>query len=150
VIRNRADDGGRRAAVEADRRQRGQAFVETAISLVFLMLLVLGLLQLTLLVTSKHLVNYAAFAAGRAGLYGASNDPASNGADREAADSVLRMFNVGRSPSAYPIGGGYVVRWGTPFSLPLFPFAGGIVWVESHVPSARQPYIGEYGDNAGR
>jgi hypothetical protein len=130
----------------------GQAVTETVLSLAFIMLLVLGLIHLTFLASTKHIVNYAAFAGARASMYGASDAARAGGPmDRWAVEEVTGMMDWGRPPLGQAAGNGYRVQYPTPFALPLFNHAAGnVVIVTSVVPIARQPDLPEEGDNAAR
>jgi hypothetical protein len=134
------------------RSASGQAVTETVLSLAFIMLIVLGLIHLTFLASTKHIVNYAAFAGARASMYSASDASRAGGPmDRLAVEEVTGMMNWGRPPQSGPATGGYRVQYPTPFALPLFNHAAGnVVIVTSVAPIARQPDLPERGDNAAR
>jgi len=142
----------RSAHREVCRNASGQAVTETVLSLAFILLIVLGLIHLTLLASTKHIVNYAAFAGARASMYNPSDAARTAGAmDRLAVEEVTGMMFWGRRPRTAITGNGYRVLYPTPFALPLFSHAGGsVVIVTSVVPVARQPDLPEEGDNAAR
>ena len=48
--------------------EKGQALAETAITIMFFLLIVLGIIQLSMVMNAKFLVNYAAYCAARAGI----------------------------------------------------------------------------------
>jgi hypothetical protein len=122
--------------------------VETCLALSFLLTIVFALLFLALLASTKHIVNYAAFAGARASMYGAS-DSRSAGQDRLAVREVTRMMNWGRPATSDATPQGYRVSYPTPLAFPLFNHAAGnIVIVTAVSPVPQQPSIPEQGDNA--
>ena len=118
----------------------GQAVTETVLSLAFILLIVLGLVHLTFLASTKHIVNYAAFAGARASMYGAADAARAGGGSmpRQAAEAVTGMMDWGRPPRAGTMGDAYRVEYPTPFALPLFNHAAGnVVIVTAVAPIAR-------------
>lgn len=123
--------------------ERGQSTTETLLVMSFLMLLIFGFVHMSMLATTKYLVDFAAFSGARSALVGRS---AQSGAT--AALSTLEWS----SPSAQEntqrtIRGatrtGVTVRYAVPF--------GGIFNVPvitGFAPALRQPDIPEVGDNA--
>ena len=135
------------------RNASGQAVVETVLSLAFILMILLGLLHLTFLASTKHMVNYAAFAGARASMYSAADSARYAGGpmDRLAVQEVTGMLDWGRPPRTARVGNGYRVEYPTPFAFPLFnDAAGNVVVVTSVAPIARQPDLPEVGDNAAR
>lgn len=141
------------AAERLRRGASGQAATETVFAIGFVLALMLAIVYLSLLVSARHMVNYAAFAGARAAMYSATDWRISGqtGHDRQAAGAVLDMFYWGRPPRTGATSRGFRVEYPTPFALPLFHQDGGnVVVVTSVVPIPRQMEIPEVGDNAER
>lgn len=142
-----------RAAERVCRGESGQAATETVFAIGFVLALMLAIVYLSLLVSVRHMVNYAAFAGARAAMYSATDwrVPGEAGHDRQAAGTVLDMFYWGRPPRTSATPRGFRVDYPTPFALPLIHQDGGNeVVVTSVVPIPRQTQIPEVGDNAER
>jgi hypothetical protein len=128
------------------RRTSGQALVETIIALTIVMTIVLGLINLAMLASTRHMLNFAAFSAARAAVYGRAGDP-------QDPDSVVRTV-VDRLPRGTRLqdagedaNDDYVVTVWAPFSYPMSG-TGGRSMVRSKAPMYVQPDIPEVGDNA--
>jgi hypothetical protein len=134
------------------RGRAGQAVTETVLALAFILLIVLGLIHLTFLASTKHIVNYAAFAGARASMYSASDAARSGGGlDAGAVEAITRMMYWGRRAQGQTTGDSYKVQYPTPFAMPLFRnAAGNVVIVTAVAPIPRQPDLPEEGDNAAR
>jgi hypothetical protein len=131
----------------------GQAVTETVLSLAFILLIVLALAHLTFLASTKHIVNYAAFAGARASMYNAADVARAGGGamDQRAVEAITGMMYWGRPAHGEAMGSAYRVEYPTPFVLPLLNHAAGsVVIVTSVAPVARQPDLPEEGDNAAR
>lgn len=116
--------------------------VETLLSLSFLLVVVLALIQLALLAATRHVVNYAAFAGARASVYGGRGDAVA------AARDVTRILDYGR-PATVSVGAsGVRVRYPTPFALPIFNQGQRQVVVQGEAPMIVQPLVSG-GDNGG-
>lgn len=123
--------------------ERGQSMVETLLSLSLLLVIVMGLLQLALLASTRHVVNYAAFAGARASLYGNQGD------GRAAARDVTRILGYAtRTPTLSPGRTRFRVRYPTPFALPIFNQGQREVVVTGEAPVFVQPTL-RGGDNGG-
>ena len=125
--------------------ERGQSLVETLIALTFLFFLVQALIQLVLLASTRHLVNYAAFAGARASLYG---DGTAARQGREAVRQIGRLLDWG--PDAQVVSSSrtrYRVRYPTPLAMPIFTQRRQVP-VLGEAPAVRQN-VPERGDNAG-
>lgn len=131
--------------------ERGQATIETLLTMGLVTLFIFGLLHLTMMTTTKYLVNYAAFAAARvATLRGAEASEAVEAAQQ--AMEIWRWWPGGsefNTPEVWYDAerGGMVVRYRVPFVRPIFRHTNGL-WVDGFAPVAEQPGIGEKGDNA--
>lgn len=125
----------------------GQAMVETIIALTIVMLIVMGLIHLSMLAATRHVLNFAAFSAARASVYGAAGDQQRS---NSLVQTIIRVLPRGTQlAQAFPQGGNYrVVAW-SPFA---YPFSGttGRTLVTSQAPMYSQPTIEEAGDNASR
>jgi Flp pilus assembly protein TadG len=132
------------------RDRRGQAATETMMVMVFLLMLVFGFMNFCMLVTTKYVVNYAAFAAARA--YMVNHDV---GRAQQAADDVIR--GVGRFWTA-PVSvdtnatlgsrAGVTVRVRVPFGIPLINAGAKGFELVGFSAVTLQPSIEEKGDNA--
>ena len=88
----------------------------------FMILLIFGLMHMVMFAITRYMVNYAAFAAGRAAVVG--NDP------EAAAKAVMGNFNWYASEGGEPPvevsytnrdgASGYEVRTRVPFGLPIY------------------------------
>ena len=125
----------------------GQAMVETIIALTIVMLIVMGLIHLSMLAATRHVLNFAAFSAARSSVYGAAGDQQRS---NSLVQTIIRVLPRGTQLSqASPQGGNYrVVAW-SPFA---YPFSGttGRTLVTSLAPMYAQSTIAEAGDNASR
>ena len=140
-------DTGRLAPVVSGlRREQGQSATETLLVMMFLMLLVFGFIHLSMLATTKYLVNFAAFSEARTVMIGGESQ---NG----AKSALLSLHWAGSTLSAddnttRTIRGttrsGVTVQYSVPF--------GGIFNIEPNItgfaPFTPQPEIQEVGDNA--
>ena len=91
------------------RDERGQAVVEYAIMFPILLLVTLGIIQLSHLFVARHVVEYAAFCAARAMLVEEDSDAAEEQAEKAAL--IVCSSIAGRSgPEGEPI---EVPGWGT-------------------------------------
>ena len=154
------------------RSARGQALVETMVMMSFILLLIFGFVQMTMLMATKYVTNYAAFAAARTATV---SDPfvfvtAKVGT---AATEVIQNLNWWPSPvECTPLGNGKCevgpahreagdfegiptklrlgleVRYRVPFGLPIFNAvpAGGLE-VIGFAPVALQLSVENTGDN---
>jgi len=130
------------------RRTSGQSLVETVIALTIIMMIVLGLIQLSMLAVTRHVSNYAAFAAARASVYGASGLMQAQAAARDITSVLPRGTQF---LGALPSGSSLRVQVSSPFAYPLFTTGpGGKVIVAAQAPTYTQPTILEAGDNASR
>lgn len=137
--------------------QDGQATTETMMMMAFLMLLIFGFIHLSMLMATKYMVNYSAFAAARAAMVGAG------AAGRELAafgvmDNLRWNDNlVANTPIALEgsrtIRGvnrdGMEVTYRVPFGLPIFAALppGGLA-IESFAPTGPDwSGVTEAGDN---
>ena len=134
---------GRRCGI---RRTSGQAFVETIIALTIVLTIVLGLINLAMLASTRHMLNFAAFSAARASVYGSAGDPTD-------PDSIVRTV-VDRLPRGTTLvtagedaNDDYVITVWAPFGYPLSG-TGTRSLVRSKAPMYRQPDVPETGDNA--
>ncbi len=59
--------------------------VETIIALTLVMLIVMGLIHLSMLAATRHVLNFAAFSAARASVYGTAGD-------QQRSDSLVRTL----------------------------------------------------------
>lgn len=154
------------------RSARGQAFVETMVMMPFILLLIFGFVHMTMLIATKYVTNYAAFAAARTAMV---SDPIDvlTGKVSTAATEVIRNMNWQDSPvectlvgsgdcevgvDFRTVGGlfgiptkvrtGLEVRYRAPFGLPIFNAlpAGGLQ-VIGFAPVALQPSVENTGDN---
>ena len=129
---------------------RGQATLESMIVMGFLMLMIFGLMHLVMFAITRYMVNYAAFAAGRAAAVGNSAE--------DAAKAVIANFNwwasegkqapVTVSKTSRDGASGYEVKTRVPFGLPIYE------WVEpqgmeiiAFVPSTTPFNVPSGGDN---
>jgi hypothetical protein len=80
--------------------QAGQSTTETLLVMSFLMLLVFGLVHMSMLATTKYLVNFAAFSAARATLIGRS---AQTGATSALTTTLRWSLPVAREDAARTI-----------------------------------------------
>ena len=90
--------------------------------MIFLLLLVFGFMNFCMLITTKYVVNYAAFAAGRAYMIGGDSSRAQQAAE-DVIKGVGRFWTAGVQidPNAALGGrGGMKVTVRVPFGLPLF------------------------------
>lgn len=144
--------GRRPLASRVWRNAEGQSFAETVIALSLVMMFVLAIIYLSLLASTKHFVNYAAFTGARAAMYGGGAPwPTGGSLDGPAVRAVTSMINWGTTPENGETRDGYRVAYPTPLAYPLFNDPPGhIVKVYSIAPVARQPVIREEGDNAER
>jgi Flp pilus assembly protein TadG len=132
------------------RDRRGQATTETMMMMVFLLMLVFGFMNFCMLVTTKYVVNYAAFAAAR--VYMVAGD---SGRAQQAAEDVIR--GVGRFWTA-PVTvetnaslgsrGGVKVKVRVPFGIPLINGGSRGFELVGFSAMTKQPNIEEKGDNA--
>lgn len=154
------------------RSARGQAFVETMVMMPFMLLLVFGFVHMTMLIATKYVTNYAAFAAARTAMV---SDPLDvlTGNVSTAATEVIQNMNWQASPVECTLFGsgdcavffpavrmvegmfgiptnrtGLEVRYRAPFGLPIFNAvpAGGLQ-VIGFAPVALQPSVENTGDN---
>ena len=128
------------------RRTSGQSLVETMFSLMIIMMIVVGLIHLSMLAATRHLSNYAAFAAARASMYdGFSGLGQAEGAASDITSVLPRgTYLVGAMPGMSNMR----VEVSSPFSYPLFSSGSfGGVMVAAQAPMYKQPYISEQGDN---
>lgn len=134
------------------RDAEGQSIAETVIALSLVMTFVLAIVYLSLLASTKHFVNYAAFAGARAAMYGGGAPwPSGGSLDGPAVRAITSMINWGMRPDSGTTRDGYRVAYPTPLAYPLFNDAPGhIVKVYAVAPIATQPTIREEGDNADR
>lgn len=138
---------------------RGQATVETLVTLGFLLFLMLALVHLSLLASAKSLTNLAAFSAGRTMMVRGETCAALSWGGAwsfVAAETVLDAlrwsdWSLARVAVEYPKCGvfekrrGIFVIFNTPFGQPFFQTG---VPVTAFSPVAMQPGIPEVGDNA--
>lgn len=137
--------------------EAGQAATETMIMMLFLMLLIFGVVHMSMLLTTKSLVNFAAFSAARTYLVG--------GDTAVAADEALRYVDwwdgddarnqkVVAEASHYEQWlrerDGVTVTYHVPFGLPFQPVPAEGVRITGFAPAIKQPHIAEDGDNAGQ
>ena len=157
------------------RSARGQALVETMVMMSFILLLIFGFVQMTMLMATKYVTNYAAFAAARTAMVSDPIDILTDQAST-AATEVIQNLNWWPSPvvcttltlAAAKCGvahsgrlagdflgipttlrTGLEVRYRVPFGLPIFNAvpAGGLQ-VIGFAPVALQPSVENTGDNA--
>jgi hypothetical protein len=131
--------------------EAGQATLETLLTMALVLLFIFGLLHLTMMMTTKFLVNYAAFAAARVAMVRGT------GADEvtEAARQAMEIWQWWPGDSdanvpevSYDAGReGMVVRYRVWFVSPIFTNVAHVS-VEGFAPVAEQPDIPEEGDNA--
>ncbi len=135
------------------RGARGQATTETMMMMMFLLLMIFGLAHFSMLVATKQMLDYAAFAAGRTAMVGGDRSAAA----RQVMDAALRWSaqtpSVSGDCTSAPPGlnrKGLQVQYRVPFGLPIFNNipAGGLR-VISLAPCVVQPDFDENGDNAG-
>jgi len=141
-----------RTAAARGRGMEGQAATESVFALSFVLTFILALIYLVLLVSTRHVVDYAAFVGARVGMLGSSDffDPLQRGRDQRAARDAVRTLDWGRPPRSGESAGVFRVDYPTPFAFPLFQAAGNTVIVRGLAPIPRQPDIPEDGDNAER
>jgi Flp pilus assembly protein TadG len=126
--------------------ERGQSTTETLLMMMFLMLLIFGVVHLSMLATTKYLVNFAAFSGARTAMIG--------GSAQAGAESALLYLRWSK-PAAHDNSSKTIrgkTRRGVSVSY-FVPFAG---FFDPQVPSltgfapyTKQPNIPEEGDNAG-
>jgi Flp pilus assembly protein TadG len=127
------------------RSQRGQSTTETLLMMMFLMLLIFGFIHLSMLATTKYLVNFAAFSAGRTAMIG---QPARLGT--ASALLYLRWDQFPRTTdnTSKTIRGktrsGITVTYDVPFAAFFNKTS-----LTGFSPYTKQPNIPEEGDNAG-
>lgn len=127
------------------RRASGQAMVETIIALTIVMLIVMALINLAMLASTRHVLNFAAFSGARAAVYGgAGNQIDPRSLVRTVTDELPRGTTL---VEATPGSNDFVVRVIAPFGYPLSG-TGSRTPVVSRAPMYRQPEIKEAGDNA--
>lgn len=130
--------------------RRGQAALESIISMGFVLFFVFGLMHLGMLIVTRYMVNYAAFAAARAAAVGNSH--------QAAAEAVMKNLNWWAAEGGTPPvevsyinrdgWAGYLVKTRVPFGLPLYDRidpAG--IELESFAPVATQSDAPSGGDN---
>ena len=137
--------------------QRGQATTETMIMITFLTFAVWSFIQLAILMTTKEYVNYAAFAAARAGMV---SEDASGPSLRERAAVKLVLDKVQWTPgnvlslslmtrTDWTVPGktrhGVEIPYSFPFEFGAY--AGGVT-IRAFSPIVVQERIQEEGDNA--
>lgn len=138
------------SARHRDRARRGQAAVESMLMMAFVVLLVFGLMHLTMLMATRYMVNYAAFAASRAAMVG--NSP------QAAAEAVMENLNWWVAyDDTTPVQveyenrdgwAGYAVTVRVPFGLPLYErIDPGGIRVIGFAPTATQANAPGGGDN---
>lgn len=120
----------------------------------FLLLMIFGLAHFSMLIATKQMLDYAAFAAARSTLVGGD----AGAAAQQVMDASLRWSNQSPSVSgdpdcsalAWQLRGAVEVRTRVPFGLPIFNDipAGGLEIV-SPAPCVAQDAFDESGDNAG-
>ena len=139
---------------------RGQATTETMIMMIFVVLLIFGFVHMTMLIATKYMVNYAAFAAARTGTVGGNTSTAAAEVIQNlrwwVVPSSAQCGSFGAkctvSPEVRNIRGksrtGLAVRYRVPFGLPIFNDlpAGGIE-VVAFAPLVIQPPVPNTGDN---
>ena len=154
--------GVRRAGL---RGERGQSMTEAAMMMLFLLLLMFGHIHLSMLAATKSMVNYAAWAAARSAMVGAS--------DFEVKLAALEVLDAGarwnttinyaciltglclKGDQSKSLRGktreGYLLTYRVPFGLPVFNNieAGGLA-IRGFAPISIQPSNSEEeeGDNA--
>lgn len=137
--RGARDRGGGR------RRASGQALVETIIALTIVMLIVMALINLAMLASTRHVLNFAAFSGARAAVYGGAGNPLDpRSLVRTVTDELPRGTVL---IEATPGRDDFVVRVIAPFGYPLSG-TGSRTPVVSRAPMYAQPDIKEAGDNA--
>lgn len=137
--------------------RRGQATTETMMMMAFLMLLIFGFIHLSMLMATKYMVNYSAFAAARATMVGGGV-----AARQLAAFGVMDNLRWNTNPILnFPVvysgsrnirgvtRAGVRVNYGVPFGLPIFgsipPFG---LRIESFAPTGPDwSGVTEAGDN---
>jgi Flp pilus assembly protein TadG len=153
-------------------RDEGQAMTEMLLMTVFLMLLVFGIVQLAMLLTTKLFVNYAAFAAARTFMTEVSNALGSTPGTQIAAEEATRFLNwwgtdtiANRKELQLPVlwdkwtrssptnpgkaRSGLTVTYRVPFGLPLQVVPPGGVAITAFAPTQGPPApVRECGDNA--
>ena len=121
--------------------------------MMFLMLLVFGLAHFSMLVATKQMLDYAAFAAARTVLVGGDAQAAA----AQVMDASLRWSNQtpqvtgdpGCSAVAWQLRGGVQVETRVPFGLPIFnDIPAGGLQVISQSACEPQDTFNESGDNA--
>ena len=132
------------------RGRRGQAALESMLMMAFMLLLIFGVMHLTMFAVTRYMVNYAAFAAGRAEAVGNSG--------QAAAEAVMENLNWYASEGGKPPvevafenrdgWEGYVVRTRVPFGMPIYEWIEpqGML-IESFAPTTRQDDPPSGGDN---
>lgn len=84
------------------KNETGAAIAETAITIPTFLIVILGIIQLTLVINAKLLVNYAAYCAARAGIVH-NGDP--NKMSQAAAAALTPLFAGAKNP--FSLGRGY-------------------------------------------
>lgn len=133
---------------------RGQATTETMMMMMFLLFLVFGFVHMSMLATTKYVVNYAAFAAARAAMVGGNETLAAlTVLDNVRWSNPLMYLWQVTARETRTIRGksreGVRVTFKVPFGLPIFnsiPFGG--ISLRGFSPLIEQPNIPENGDNA--
>jgi hypothetical protein len=117
------------------------------------LLFIFGLLHLSMMMVTKYMVNYAAFAAARTAMVRGVGASEVQDAAQQALE-ILQWWPKGNErnvPEVEYDGAreGLIVRYRIPFGLPIFDTVSpnGLV-VEGFAPVAEQPNIPETGDNA--
>jgi hypothetical protein len=126
-------------------RTSGQALVETIIALTIVMLIVVGLIQLSMLASVRHMLNFAAFSAARGSVYGPlPNQFNDDSLVRAVTDPLPRGTHLVLSRPERDV---YRVTVDAPFGYPLSGTPGRTL-VSSVAPLYAQRDIREKGDNA--
>lgn len=89
--------------------ETGAAIAETAITIPTFLIVILGIIQLTLVINAKLLVNYAAYCAARAGIV---HNGDLNKMNQAAAVALTPLFTGSKNP--FSSGGGYLQALASP------------------------------------